>query len=117
MTVHFEITLPKTPYSHHISIGLARATYYVRCIYSIIGRKITKCIIIYNVYIYGSGQPYIFMVLADPIYLRFWLTLYIFIVLARPSCNAYYCLRSYFLLSLVLCCTRVGQKRVYIYRI
>ena len=57
---------------------MARATYYVRCIYSIIGRKITKCIIIYNVYIYGSGQPYIFMVLADPIYLRFWLTLYIY---------------------------------------
>jgi len=37
-----------------ICLGLAR-TIYIRCIYSVFGRGITK----YTVYIYGSGQPYI----------------------------------------------------------
>jgi len=36
-----------------VSVGLAR-TIYIRCIYGVFGREITK----YTVYIYGSGQPY-----------------------------------------------------------
>ena len=36
-----------------MSVGLAR-TIYIRCIYGVFGREITK----YTVYIYGSGQPY-----------------------------------------------------------
>jgi len=32
---------------------------YIRCIYGIFGREIT----IYMVYIYGSGQPYVFVIL------------------------------------------------------
>ena len=35
--------------------GLAK-TIYIRCIYGNLGREITK----YTVYIYGSGQPYIY---------------------------------------------------------
>jgi len=31
---------------------------YVRCIYGIVGREITKYTVKYGVYIYGSGQPY-----------------------------------------------------------
>jgi len=37
----------------YTSIGLAR-TIYIRCIYGVFGREITK----YTVYIYSSGQPY-----------------------------------------------------------
>jgi len=37
-------------------LGLAR-TIYVRCIYVIFGKEITKYTAIYGVYIYGSGQP------------------------------------------------------------
>ena len=37
---------------HLLYLGLAR-TIYVRCIYRVYGRKITK----YMVYMYGSGQP------------------------------------------------------------
>jgi hypothetical protein len=42
-----------------IYVGLAR-TIYIRCIYSIFGRKITN-IRSYTVYIYGSGQPYAYV--------------------------------------------------------
>jgi len=37
-------------------LGLAR-TIYIRCIYGIFDREITKYTVI-RVYIYGSGQPY-----------------------------------------------------------
>jgi len=30
---------------------------YIRCMYGIFGRDITKYTVLYKVYIYGSGQP------------------------------------------------------------
>jgi len=41
-----------------VLFGLAR-TIDVRCIYGILGREITRHTVIYGVYIYSSGQPYI----------------------------------------------------------
>jgi len=34
-------------------------TMYIRCVYGIFDREITKYTVIYGVYIYGSGQPYL----------------------------------------------------------
>jgi len=46
------------PYTVYIYVGLAR-TLYIRCLYGIFGREITKNTVIYGVYMYASGQPYI----------------------------------------------------------
>ena len=40
----------------YIWLGLARII-YIRCIYGIYGRELTKYTVIYNEFIYGSGQP------------------------------------------------------------
>ena len=45
-------------------VGLAR-TLYIRRMYGIFGREITKDIRLYMVCIYGSGQPCVFVVLQD----------------------------------------------------
>ena len=42
----------------HVHVGLAR-TINIRFIYGIFDRKITKYTVIYGVYIYDSGQPYV----------------------------------------------------------
>jgi hypothetical protein len=44
-----------------VYVGLAR-TIYIRCTYGIFGLEITK----YTVYIYGSGQPYVYVVISLP---------------------------------------------------
>jgi hypothetical protein len=43
---------------NHIDTGLAR-TIYIRFIYGIFGREITKYTVIYGAYIYVSGQLYL----------------------------------------------------------
>jgi len=56
-------------------VGLAR-TMYLRCVYGIFGWEITLNTVIYGVYLYGSGQPYMhgvrcaYTVLANPTYVH-----------------------------------------------
>jgi hypothetical protein len=45
--------------SIRIYVGWAR-TIYIRCIYGVFAREITKHTGMYGIYIYGSGQPYIY---------------------------------------------------------
>jgi len=36
----------------HSHVGLARTIYlYIRCVYSVIGREITKCTVVYGLYV------------------------------------------------------------------
>ena len=44
-------------------VGLAR-TIYMGCVCGIFGREITKYTVIYGVHIYGSGQPYTYLLCA-----------------------------------------------------
>ena len=47
------------PANNTVYIELARTIYiYIRCIYGKFGREITQCMVMYGVYVYGSGQPY-----------------------------------------------------------
>jgi len=41
-------------------VGLAK-TKDIRCVYGVFGRDISKYTVVYGVYIYGSGQPYVFV--------------------------------------------------------
>jgi hypothetical protein len=42
----------------NLHIGLARII-YIRCMYGVFGREMTKYTVIYGVYIHDSGQPYL----------------------------------------------------------
>jgi len=55
---------PLVCFSPVIYVRLAR-TLYIRCIYGIFSRKITRYTVIYGI-MYGSGQPYIYVGLARP---------------------------------------------------
>ena len=49
--------------NHYVFVELARTIYiyiYIWCVYGIFGREINEYTVIYGVYIYGSGQPYVF---------------------------------------------------------
>ena len=66
MTAYLVVSLLKIPYMHciYIYIGLARTTYiYNACTVFLAGKS--PNIRSYTVYIYGSGQPYIYVVLAN----------------------------------------------------